>query len=155
MTRPKAKTLYDKIWDNHVVVEGDRTPTILYIDLHLIHEVTSPQAFTGIRDRGLKVRRPDRTLATADHVTPTISKNIADAGELAVQQLRSLEQSCAEFGVRLYTIGDSRRGIVHVIGPELGLTQPGLTLVCGDSHTSTHGAFGTLGSPRRLCGTPR
>ena len=144
MTKPKARTLYDKIWDSHVVVEGNETPSILYIDLHLIHEVTSPQAFTGIRNRGLNVRRPDLTLATADHVTPTISRNIADAGELAVKQLRSLEQSCADFGVRLYTIGDSRRGIVHVIGPELGLTQPGLTLVCGDSHTSTHGAFGTL-----------
>ena len=127
-----------------MVVEGAETPSILYIDLHLIHEVTSPQAFAGIRSRGIKVRRPDRTLATADHVTPTISTNIADAGELAVEQLQSLEESCAEYGVRLYTMGDSRRGIVHVIGPELGLTQPGLTLVCGDSHTSTHGAFGAL-----------
>ncbi len=144
MTNPRARTLYDKIWDSHVVVEGRETPSILYIDLHLIHEVTSPQAFAGIRQRGIKVRRPDRTLATADHVTPTISTDIADAGELAVKQLRSLEKSCSDFGVRLYTIGDSRRGIVHVIGPELGLTQPGLTLVCGDSHTSTHGAFGTL-----------
>ncbi len=144
MTNPPARTLYDKIWDSHVVVEGRETPSILYIDLHLIHEVTSPQAFAGIRQRGIGVRRPDRTLATADHVTPTISTDIADAGELAVKQLRSLEDSCSDFGVRLYTIGDSRRGIVHVIGPELGLTQPGLTLVCGDSHTSTHGAFGTL-----------
>ena len=144
MNTARPRTLYDKIWDDHIVRDSDTAPSILYIDLHLIHEVTSPQAFTGLRRRGLKVRRPDRTLATADHITPTISRNIADAGELAATQLRSLEQNCADFGVRLYTIGDDRRGIVHVIGPELGLTQPGQTVVCGDSHTSTHGAFGAL-----------
>jgi 3-isopropylmalate/(R)-2-methylmalate dehydratase large subunit len=144
MKESKGRTLYDKIWDSHIVVHDEEAPSILYIDLHLIHEVTSPQAFAGLRKRGLKVRRPDRTLATADHITPTISRNIFDAGELAAQQLRSLEDNCGEFGIRLYTIGDDHRGIVHVIGPELGLTQPGQTLVCGDSHTSTHGAFGAL-----------
>ena len=138
------RTLYDKIWDQHVVVSGGEAPSILYIDLHLIHEVTSPQAFAGLRGRGLGVRRPDRTLGTADHSTPTISRNLADAGEDAARQVNQLEANCREFGVRLYGMGDSRRGIVHVIGPELGLTQPGLTIVCGDSHTSTHGALGAL-----------
>jgi len=138
------RTLYDKIWDSHVVVPGEEAPSILYIDLHLIHEVTSPQAFDGLRKRGLPVRRPDRTLGTADHSTPTISRNLADAGEEAARQVAQLEANCREFGVRLYGMGDSRRGIVHVIGPELGLTQPGLTVVCGDSHTSTHGALGAL-----------
>jgi 3-isopropylmalate/(R)-2-methylmalate dehydratase large subunit len=138
------RTLYDKIWDQHVVVRGGEAPSILYIDLHLIHEVTSPQAFAGLRGRGLGVRRPDRTLGTADHSTPTISRNLADAGEDAARQVNQLEANCREFGVRLYGMGDSRRGIVHVIGPELGLTQPGLTIVCGDSHTSTHGALGAL-----------
>ena len=144
MTSPKARTLYDKIWDSHVVVEGSDTPSILYIDLHLIHEVTTPQAFAGLRKRGIGVRRPDRTVATADHVTPTISRNVADAGPMAVQQIGQLEINCKEFGIRLYGMGHERRGIVHVIGPALGLTQPGLTIVCGDSHTSTHGAFGAL-----------
>ncbi len=140
----KSRTLYDKIWDDHVVVAGSGTPSILYIDLHLIHEVTTPQAFAGLRARGIGVRRPDRTVATADHVTPTVSRNAADAGPLAVEQIRRLEANCEEFGIPFYGIGHERRGIVHVIGPELGLTQPGLTIVCGDSHTSTHGAFGAL-----------
>jgi 3-isopropylmalate/(R)-2-methylmalate dehydratase large subunit len=138
------RTLYDKIWDSHLVVPGDEAPSILYIDLHLVHEVTSPQAFAGLRQRGLPVRRPDRTVATADHSTPTISRNLLDAGEEAALQVGKLESNCREFGVRLYGMGDSHRGIVHVIGPELGLTQPGLTIVCGDSHTSTHGALGAL-----------
>ncbi len=138
------RTLYDKIWDNHLVVEGTDTPSILYIDLHLIHEVTSPQAFAGIKKRGLKLRRPDLTVATADHVTPTISRNVADSGPLAVEQVGQLEANCREFGVELFGMGHESRGIVHVIGPELGLTQPGQTIVCGDSHTSTHGAFGAL-----------
>jgi 3-isopropylmalate/(R)-2-methylmalate dehydratase large subunit len=139
-----SKTLYDKIWDNHVVVEGVGTPSILYIDLHLIHEVTTPQAFAGLRARRIAVRRPDRTVGTADHVTPTISRDVADAGPEAVHQVGQLEANCKEFGIPLYGMGHERRGIVHVIGPELGLTQPGLTIVCGDSHTSTHGAFGSL-----------
>ena len=139
-----VRTLYDKIWDSHVVVEGSGTPSILYIDLHLIHEVTTPQAFSSLRDRGIRVRRPDLTVATADHVTPTISRDLADAGPMAVQQVGQLETNCEEFGIPMYSMGDERRGIVHVIGPELGLTQPGLTIVCGDSHTSTHGAFGAL-----------
>ena len=144
MTGQNQRTLYDKIWDSHVVVPGDQTPSILYIDLHLIHEVTSPQAFAGLRQHGLGVRRPEKTLATADHVTPTVSQDMADAGPLAVAQVGQLEENCAEFGIELYGMGNARRGIVHVIGPELGLTQPGLTIVCGDSHTSTHGALGAL-----------
>lgn len=138
------RTLYDKIWQSHLVAEDPDAPSILYIDLHLIHEVTTPQAFEGLRRRGLPVRRPDLTLGTADHSTPTISRNLADAGPEAAHQVRQLEINCREFGVRLYGMGDDHRGIVHVIGPELGLTQPGLTVVCGDSHTSTHGAFGAL-----------
>jgi 3-isopropylmalate/(R)-2-methylmalate dehydratase large subunit len=144
MTPVKSRTLYDKIWDDHVVVEGSGTPSIMYIDLHLIHEVTTPQAFAGLRQRQVGVRRPNLTVATADHVTPTISQNLADAGPLAVQQVGQLETNCKEFGIPMYGIGHQSRGIVHVIGPELGLTQPGLTIVCGDSHTSTHGAFGSL-----------
>lgn len=144
MPANRPRTLYDKIRDRHVVLEGEGGQSLLYIDLHLIHEVTSPQAFDGLRRRGLEVRVPDRTLATADHVTPTRSLNIASAGTLAAKQLRSLERNCEEFGIRLFAMGHENRGIVHVIGPELGLTQPGQTIVCGDSHTSTHGAFGAL-----------
>ena len=144
MPAHRPRTLYDKIRDSHVVAEGEGGVSLLYIDLHLIHEVTSPQAFDGLRRRGLEVRAPDRTLATADHVTPTRSLNIASAGKLAARQLRSLEENCGEFGIPVFTMGHENRGIVHVIGPELGLTQPGQTIVCGDSHTSTHGAFGAL-----------
>jgi 3-isopropylmalate/(R)-2-methylmalate dehydratase large subunit len=144
MTPVNPRTLYDKIWDKHIVVEGPGAPSILYIDLHLIQEVTTPQAFTRLRERGIRVRRPDLTVATADHVTPTISRDLADAGPMAVHQVGQLETNCEEFGIPMYSMGDERRGIVHVIGPELGLTQPGLTIVCGDSHTSTHGAFGAL-----------
>ncbi len=136
-----AKTMFDKIWSAHEVSEG-----LIYIDLHLVHEVTSPQAFEGLRLAGRRVRRPDRTLATADHNVPTddtpVARMIAD--ELSRKQVEKLEANCEEFGVPLYSLGSGRRGIVHVIGPELGVTQPGMTIVCGDSHTSTHGAFGAL-----------
>jgi len=139
MTMPK--TLFDKIWEAHVLAPG-----LLYIDLHLVHEVTSPQAFDGLRLAGRTVRRPDRTLATADHNTPTdgtpVAARIKD--ELSRVQVQTLERNCAEFGVPVYSLGSDRQGIVHVIGPELGVTQPGMTIVCGDSHTSTHGAFGAL-----------
>jgi 3-isopropylmalate/(R)-2-methylmalate dehydratase large subunit len=144
-----AKTLFDKVWERHIVVpETPDTPAVLYIDLHLTHEVTSPQAFSVLRSRGLKVRRPDRTLVTMDHSTPTDTAQIFGgqpiALESAAKQIRQLEQNCAEFGLDLIGLQDDRRGIVHIIGPELGATQPGKTIVCGDSHTSTHGAFGAL-----------
>jgi 3-isopropylmalate/(R)-2-methylmalate dehydratase large subunit len=138
------KTLFDKIWEAHEV--GGPEAGLLYIDLHLVHEVTSPQAFDGLRLAGRTVRRPDRTLATADHNTPTdgtpVAARIKD--ELSRVQVETLERNCAEFGVPVYSLGSERQGIVHVIGPELGVTQPGMTIVCGDSHTSTHGAFGAL-----------
>ena len=138
------KTLYDKIWDAHIVVPETDAPAILYIDLHLIHEVTTPQAFTELRRRGLRIRRPDRTFATMDHSIPTTSRSLAGFDEMAAKQVRQLEANCKEFGVPLFGLDSPRQGIVHVIGPELGLTQPGRTMVCGDSHTSTHGAFGAL-----------
>jgi 3-isopropylmalate/(R)-2-methylmalate dehydratase large subunit len=138
------KTLFDKIWDAHAVADG-----LIYIDLHLVHEVTSPQAFEGLRLAGRSVRRPDKTIATADHNVPTdgtpAARLIRD--ELSRVQVETLERNCEEFGVPIYSLGSHRQGIVHVIGPELGLTQPGLTVVCGDSHTSTHGAFGALALP--------
>ena len=138
------KTLFEKIWEAHEVDSGP--PTLIYIDLHLVHEVTSPQAFDGLRLAGRTVRRPDRTLATADHNTPTdgtpVAARIKD--QLSRVQVETLERNCAEFGVPIYSLGSERQGIVHVIGPELGVTQPGMTIVCGDSHTSTHGAFGAL-----------
>jgi len=139
-----AKTLFQKVWENHVVAEEAGRPSVLYIDLHLIHEVTSPQAFSGLRARGLKVRRPDRTVATMDHSTPTLPKHLQVIDDEAKAQLSQLEKNCAEFGIQLYPLGNSRNGIVHVVGPERGFTQPGMTVVCGDSHTSTHGAFGSL-----------
>src|SRR5207247_1925854 len=138
------KTLYDKIWNSHVVVAETDAPAILYIDLHLIHEVTTPQAFTGLRKRGLKVRRTDKTFATMDHSIPTSSRSLSGFDEMAANQVRTLAANCAEFGIPLFDLNSPKQGIVHVIGPELGLTQPGRTLVCGDSHTSTHGAFGAL-----------
>jgi len=138
------KTLFEKIWESHVVAEQPDSPAILYIDLHLVHEVTSPQAFTGLRQRGLKVRRPERTVATMDHSIPTTPLNVPIADPLAAAQIRQMETNAAEFGVTLHGMASARRGIVHVIGPELGLTQPGMTIVCGDSHTATHGAFGAL-----------
>jgi 3-isopropylmalate/(R)-2-methylmalate dehydratase large subunit len=135
-----ARTLFRKVWDAHVVGEGD--PALLYVDLHLVHEVTSPQAFDGLRTRGRPVRRPDLTVATMDHNVPTLDGPITDP--LARDQLDALRRNCDEFGVRLFATGSGREGIVHVIGPELGLSQPGMTIVCGDSHTSTHGALGAL-----------
>src|SRR5512146_1105912 len=138
------RTIIEKLWDSHVVQERAGSPTLLYIDLHLVHEVTSPQAFDGLRARGLKVRRPDLTIATADHSIPTTDRTLPIVDEIAAKQLAQLEKNCADFGIRCLGIHSDRQGIVHVIGPELGLTQPGMTVVCGDSHTATHGAFGAL-----------
>jgi 3-isopropylmalate/(R)-2-methylmalate dehydratase large subunit len=145
----RATTLFEKVWGQHeVVAETADTPAVLYIDLHLIHEVTSPQAFALLRSQGRKVRRPDRTLATMDHSTPTDPAEIAGRVPIKVEsaaaQVKALEKNCSEFGVELLNLGHRQRGIVHVIGPELGVTQPGKTIVCGDSHTATHGAFGAL-----------
>ncbi len=137
-------TLFDKIWESHVVLQETDSPVILYIDLHLVHEVTSPQAFSGLREKGLLVRSPDRTLATMDHSTPTKDLALTSIDEQGLHQLQKLEANCREFGIPLYGLNHPQRGIVHIIGPELGLTQPGMTIVCGDSHTSTHGAFGAL-----------
>src|SRR5213596_1934148 len=136
------QTLFDRIWTSHVVVEPADEPALLYVDLHLIHEVTSPQAFEGLRLAGRRVRRPDLSVATMDHNVPTEDGPITDP--LARRQLGALRENCEEFGVPLYATGSGREGIVHVIGPELGISQPGMTIVCGDSHTSTHGAFGAL-----------
>ncbi|HEX7326264.1 MAG TPA: 3-isopropylmalate dehydratase large subunit [Rhodanobacteraceae bacterium] len=143
------RTLFEKVWDAHLIAaESESTPAILYIDLHLIHEVTSPQAFSELRRRGLRVRRPDRTLATLDHSTPTLPAGAGGkrpyATPAAAKQVSTLEANCNEFGITLRGWGSGERGIVHVMGPELGATQPGMTIVCGDSHTSTHGAFGAL-----------
>jgi 3-isopropylmalate/(R)-2-methylmalate dehydratase large subunit len=140
----QPKTLFEKIWNRHVVVEEPDTPSVLYIDLHLVHEVTSPQAFTGLREKGLKVRRPDKTLATMDHGIPTTPPDIPIQDVMVIRQISQLEKNCEEFGIPLFGFHSENRGIVHVIGPEQGLTQPGMTIVCGDSHTSTHGAFGAL-----------
>ena len=145
----RPRTLFEKVWDAHTVREqsGD-APAVLYIDLHLVHEVTSPQAFSMLRQRGLKVRRPDQTIGTMDHSTPTTPRSrqgiipVTDA--MAAKQLETFSQNCSDFGIPMYALGDEHQGIVHVIGPEKGLTQPGMTIVCGDSHTSTHGAFGAL-----------
>jgi 3-isopropylmalate/(R)-2-methylmalate dehydratase large subunit len=139
-----GKTLFDKIWDAHVVTEEPGCPSVLYIDLHLVHEVTSPQAFASLRARGLGVRRPERTVATMDHSTPTEARALATLDGAAQAQLSTLERNCRDHGIALHGLDSDTRGIVHVIGPELGLTQPGMTVVCGDSHTSTHGAFGAL-----------
>jgi 3-isopropylmalate/(R)-2-methylmalate dehydratase large subunit len=138
------KTLFEKVWESHVVAERPDSPAILYIDLHLVHEVTSPQAFSGLRQRGLQVRRPERTVATMDHSIPTTPLHVPIADPLAAAQIRQMETNAAEFGITLHGMASAHRGIVHVIGPELGLTQPGMTIVCGDSHTATHGAFGAL-----------
>jgi len=140
----KPRTLLEKIWDDHVVASEPGAPAILAIDLHLVHEVTSPQAFTGLRERGLKVRKPGQTVATADHSIPTLDPSLPIVDELARKQLAQIEANCREFGIPFHGKGSPTRGIVHVIGPELGLTQPGMTIVCGDSHTATHGAFGAL-----------
>ncbi len=140
----KPRTIIEKVWDNHIVTEQPGAPTLLYIDLHLVHEVTSPQAFAGLRERGLKVRRPGKTLATADHSIPTTDRTLPIVDQIAAKQLAQLEQNCLDFGIECFGIHSSQQGIVHVIGPEYGATQPGMTVVCGDSHTATHGAFGAL-----------
>lgn len=150
MTHSQPRTLFEKVWSNHLVrPQTADTPAVLYIDLHLVHEVTSPQAFTELRKRGLKVRRPDQTLGTMDHSTPTTPRNelgiIPVIDVQARAQLDQFTQNCNDFGIPMYSLGTENQGIVHVIGPEQGLTQPGMTIVCGDSHTSTHGAFGALG----------
>jgi 3-isopropylmalate/(R)-2-methylmalate dehydratase large subunit len=140
-----GKTLAEKVWDDHVVVKGtDGSPDLVYIDLHLLHEVTSPQAFEGLRLAGRQVRRPDLTIATEDHNTPTINIDKRIADDTSRIQIETLRQNAKEFGIRLHSLGDKNQGIVHIIGPQLGLTQPGITVVCGDSHTSTHGAFGAI-----------
>jgi 3-isopropylmalate/(R)-2-methylmalate dehydratase large subunit len=139
-----SQTLFDKIWNAHVVREAAGEPALIYIDLHLVHEVTSPQAFDGLRMSGRAVRRPDLTVATMDHNVPTWARSIPITDEIALKQIQVLERNCEEFGITLYDLHSPLQGIVHMIGPELGLTQPGATIVCGDSHTSTHGAFGAL-----------
>ena len=139
-----GKTLFEKIWEKHIVKTIDNGPSVLYIDKHFIHEVTSPQAFKGLQQRGLKVFRPAQVVATADHNVPTLNQHLPIKEELSRIQVEQLKKNCAEFGIELYGLGHPYQGIVHVIGPELGITQPGMTIVCGDSHTSTHGAFGTI-----------
>jgi len=140
----EPKTIIDKIWDKHIVVEEPGSPAVLYIDLHLVHEVTSPQAFQGMRDRGLTVRRPSQTIATMDHSIPTTPPDMPIQDLIAARQIAMMEKNANDFGIKLLGMNSPNRGIVHVIGPELGLTQPGMTIVCGDSHTATHGAFGAL-----------
>src|SRR5689334_19561749 len=138
-----VRTLAEKVWDAHMVRSADGEPDLLYIDLHLVHEVTSPQAFDGLRLAGRRVRRPDLTLATEDHNTPT-DNLVTIIDPISRTQIETLRRNCAEFGVRLHPLGDAEQGIVHVVGPQLGLTQLGMSVVCGDSQTSTHGAFGAL-----------
>src|SRR5699024_3516561 len=138
------KTMAEKLWDRHLVRSGNDEPDLLYIDMHLIHEVTSPQAFDGLRMNGRTVRRPDLTLGTADHNVPTIGINQPIGDPTSAKQVRKLSENCRDFGIELHPMGAPGQGIVHVIGPEQGITQPGMTIVCGDSHTSTHGAFGAL-----------
>ncbi len=140
----KPRTIIEKVWDNHVVAERAGAPSLVFIDLHLVHEVTSPQAFDGLRRRGLKVRRPDLTQATTDHSTPTTPRSLPIVDPIAAKQVQQLEANCREFGIPCFGFHSDKQGIVHVIGPEQGLTQPGMTVVCGDSHTATHGAFGAL-----------
>ncbi len=137
-------TLFDKIWNAHVVKEINDGPSVLYIDRHFIHEVTSPQAFRGIDKRGLSIFRPHQVVATADHNVPTLNQHLPIRDELSRIQVQQLMENCQRHGIELYGLGHPSQGIVHVIGPELGVTQPGMTIVCGDSHTSTHGAFGTI-----------
>lgn len=144
MSASHPRTLFEKVWDSHVVATEPGAPTVLYIDLHLVHEVTSPQAFTGLRQKGLKVRRPDRTVATIDHSVPTHDRSLPIVDAMAANQIEQMRKNAEEFGVTLYDIHSREQGIVHIVGPEQGLTQPGMTIVCGDSHTSTHGAFGAL-----------
>ncbi|MEX3650225.1 3-isopropylmalate dehydratase large subunit, partial [Mycolicibacterium porcinum] len=148
-TSVKPRTLAEKVWDDHVVARGEgegaaKEPDLIYIDLHLVHEVTSPQAFDGLRLAGRPVRRPDLTIATEDHNVPTVDIDKPIADPVSRTQVETLRRNCEEFGIRLHPMGDAEQGIVHIIGPQLGLTQPGMTVVCGDSHTSTHGAFGAI-----------
>jgi 3-isopropylmalate/(R)-2-methylmalate dehydratase large subunit len=140
----KPRTIIEKIWDNHVVAQRETEPALLYVDLHLVHEVTSPQAFAGLRQRGLKVRRPDLTFGTTDHSTPTTPRSLPIVDQIAKTQVEMFEKNCSDFGIPFYGFHSPKQGIVHVIGPEQGLTQPGMMVVCGDSHTATHGAFGAL-----------
>ncbi len=144
MTVSTPLTIFDKIWASHIVAEQPNSPAVLYIDLHLVHEVTSPQAFTGLRERGLKVRRPQQTVATIDHSVPTTPLDVPIYDQMAAAQIAQMEKNARDFDITLLGMHSPNRGIVHVIGPELGLTQPGMTIVCGDSHTATHGAFGAL-----------
>ena len=139
-----GKTLFEKIWDSHVVVKGENRPSLIYVDRHLVHEVTSPQAFDGLRMNHRKVRRPDLTIATMDHNVPTNDRKLPILDKISAIQIQTLERNCKEFGIQLFGINSPNQGIVHVIGPQLGITLPGSTIVCGDSHTSTHGAFGAL-----------
>ncbi len=140
----KPRTLFDKIWDSHLVNQQEDGTCLIYIDKHLVHEVTSPQAFEGLRVNGRKVRRPDATLAVADHNVPTSDRSLGITDEESLLQVETLSKNCREFGIELFDMDDIRQGIVHIIGPEQGFTQPGTTIVCGDSHTATHGAFGAL-----------
>src|SRR3984885_14078524 len=140
----KPQTLFEKIWNSHVVVQKKDYPAVLYIDAHLIHEVTSPQAFSGLKNRGIKVFRTNRTWATMDHNVPTKDQDKPIQEEMSRLQVDMLKKNCEEFDVRLYGLGHPNQGIVHIIGPELGITKPGMTIVCGNSHTSTHGAFGAI-----------
>ncbi len=144
MTNQAPRTIVDKIWDTHEVTSAPGMPSVMAVDLHLVHEVTSPQAFATLRERGLRVRRPDLTVATVDHSIPTTDRSLPILDLMAATQIKRLEDNCAEFGIPLHGMGSPHQGIVHVIGPEMGLTQPGMTIVCGDSHTATHGAFGAL-----------
>src|SRR5450631_922632 len=137
-------TMAEKVWDEHVVRHAEGEPDLIYVDMHLVHEVTSPQAFDGLRLAGRQVRRPDLTIATEDHNVPTLNIDQPIADPVSKLQVDTLRANCKEFGVRIHSLGDSQQGIVHVVGPQLGITQPGMTIVCGDSHTSTHGAFGAL-----------
>src|ERR671916_2821654 len=139
-----ARTLSDKVWDRHLVRSAAGEPDLLYVDLHLVHEVTSPQAFEGLRLAGREVRRPDLTLATMDHNVPTLGPDRPVEDRVSAKQMEALRANCEEFGIQLHPWGSMGQGIVHIIGPEMGLTQPGLVIVCGDSHTATHGAFGAL-----------
>ena len=143
-TENRAKTLVEKVWEKHVVRSAEGEPDLLYVDLHLVHEVTSPQAFEGLRLAGRKVRRPDLTYATMDHNVPTSEFGTPIKDKVSAKQMEALEKNCEEFGIELNEWGSIGQGIVHIIGPEMGLTQPGLVIVCGDSHTATHGAFGAL-----------
>src|SRR5258708_28133791 len=138
------RTIVEKIWDNHVVAEQPGSPALLYVDLHLVHEVTSPQAFSGLRERNLKVRRPDLTFGTTDHSTPTTPRSLPILDKVAAAQVDQLETNCRQFGIPFFGFHSDKQGIVHVIGPEQGLTQPAMTVVRGDPHTATHGAFGAL-----------